>query len=658
MNRRIEILLVEDSPADVLLIQEALKESSVPFHLNVKGDGQAAIDYLQESDSSPDLILLDLNLPIKTGEQVLAEIRSNPRTKFLPVIVLTGSQSPSDLLKMYELHANSYLCKPSNLSDMFSMVKAIDIFWLNWAVLRGEIHKSRLRENDARQLNAELEQRIQQNTQELLENNRRLEELNIMLSQVQALIRTHPRGTITFWNQGNERMYGWTADEAVGRLSHDLLGTVFPDSLDNINAELERTGQWSGELVHCRRDGTQVWVASHWALRRSSDGQAFVVEVNNDISAEKRAEEARSHLASIVESSQDAIIGKDLKGIVTSWNKGAERIFGYRADEMVGRPISVLIPEDQLNEEEEILDRLSCGKSIHHFETARLTKNGRKIAVSLTISPIRNAQGVVVGASKIARDITERVEAEERARRTLTELERLTSDYQALLGRLHSVREEERAYLAREIHDQLGQALTTLKLSSYLIERAARDGETATVVDKAQDSTARINDLIQLVRHLATELRPPLLDQLGLAAALKWQADFVRQQTGLDLQAVVPSEEPEVSAEEMITLFRIAQESLTNVIRHSQAKSASLRLQDDGPWLRLTISDSGKGLPAQELSRQSLGILGMRERARLIGASFSIDGRPGQGTTVTVVVPKTRPTEPKAVSSEAKSTVS
>jgi PAS domain S-box-containing protein len=142
-----------------------------------------------------------------------------------------------------------------------------------------------------------------------------------------------------------------------------------------------------------------------------------------DISARKRADADAQRLASIVESSDDAIISKDLNGIITSWNRGAERLFGYTAEEVIGKPVTILIPEDRMNEEPEILDRIRQGKRIDHYDTVRRRKDGSLIDISLTISPLKDADGRIIGASKIARDITERKRAQEQQKLLVNEMQ-------------------------------------------------------------------------------------------------------------------------------------------------------------------------------------------------------------------------------------------
>jgi len=221
---------------------------------------------------------------------------------------------------------------------------------------------------------------------------------------------------IEFWNTGAERLYGFTSEEAVGRTSHALLQTKFPVEFIDLITRLRNERHWSGELRHICKDGREVIVESRQQLL--SDGT--VIEVNRDVTDRKQIEDALydreeqlQRLASIVQSSDDAIVSKNLDGIITSWNKGAERIFGYTAEEAIGQPITIVIPQDRQDEERTILTRIRRGERIDHFETVRQRKHGSLIVVSLTISPVKNAEGKIVGASKIARDVTEQKRSQE-----------------------------------------------------------------------------------------------------------------------------------------------------------------------------------------------------------------------------------------------------
>jgi PAS domain S-box-containing protein len=234
--------------------------------------------------------------------------------------------------------------------------------------------------------------------------------VNLLTLSYEAMLAWRLDGPIELWNAGAERLYGFASEEAIGRCSHSLLQTEFPIGFTELRSQLCNNRHWSGELRHVSKDGRQIIVDSRMQL--FADG--IVLEANRDITERKQIEatlrenEHRlSWLASIVESSDDAIVSKNLDGIITSWNKGAERIFGFTAGEATGQPITIVIPQDRQDEERTILTRIRRGERIDHFETIRQRKDGSLIVISLTVSPIKNAGGKIVGASKIARDISE-----------------------------------------------------------------------------------------------------------------------------------------------------------------------------------------------------------------------------------------------------------
>jgi PAS domain S-box-containing protein len=233
---------------------------------------------------------------------------------------------------------------------------------------------------------------------------------NLLTLSYEPMLVWQLNGPIEFWNTGADRLYGFTPEEAIGRSSHALLQTKFPVEFTEWITQLQNERYWSGELRHICKDGREVIVESRQQLL--SDGT--VIEVNRDITERtqikadlRESEQQLRWLASIVQSSDDAIVSKSLDGIITSWNKGAERVFGYTAEEAIGQPITIVIPQDRQEEERTILTRIRRAERIEHFETVRQRKHGSLIWVSLTISPVKNAEGKIVGASKIARDITE-----------------------------------------------------------------------------------------------------------------------------------------------------------------------------------------------------------------------------------------------------------
>jgi two-component system sensor histidine kinase UhpB len=342
-----------------------------------------------------------------------------------------------------------------------------------------------------------------------------------------------------------------------------------------------------------------------------------------------------ARLAAIVDSSDDAIVSKTLDGVITSWNRGAERMFGYTEAEAIGQHILLIVPDDRKAEEEEVLARLRRGEKVDHFETMRRTKDGRLLHISLTVSPIRDRHGIIVGASKVARDITERVHAEE-ARRLVQE----EKDRTQLLTRVLLAQENERRRIARELHDRLGQQLTALRLTLEMLSaQSVERGDLRTQVETLQ---ALASQLDQDVAFRVWELHPAELEAFGLEAALTkyvrtWSKHF-------DIQARLYTERAQgtrLTQELEGTIYRVAQEALNNVAKHSRADHVDVVLERSQELLSLIIEDDGVGFDTRsvEASARGLGLIGMRERVALVGADIQIESTQGAGTTVIVRAP-------------------
>jgi PAS domain S-box-containing protein len=246
------------------------------------------------------------------------------------------------------------------------------------------------------------------------------------------------QGVITNWNPRAEVIFGWTAGEAVGKkLSEVVIPPQYREAHIRGLRHFLATGQGPVlnrriEITALRRDGTEFPVELSilpFKVGASYRFNAFIA----DITERKRAEGTKARLAAIVESSDDAIIGKTLDGIVISWNRGAERIFGYTAEEVLGKPITMLFPPDRSDEEPKIIARLQRGEHIEHFETVRRRKDGEEVDVSLTISLIKDETGKIIGISKIARDISARQRAKE-------EMERLIRDLMDALAQVKTMK--------------------------------------------------------------------------------------------------------------------------------------------------------------------------------------------------------------------------
>ena len=351
-----------------------------------------------------------------------------------------------------------------------------------------------------------------------------------------------------------------------------------------------------------------------------------------------RESEARLHFHT--DNSPMAVIERNADFIVIRWTGAAEKMFGWSFEETIGKSIMELrmIHEEDIPIVQSVMQRLTDGKSKHVVSSTRnYTKKGKVIDCEWYSTVLHDSAGKMISVMSQVFDITERKKAEDALRASRQQM-------RALAGRLQAVREEERTQIAREIHDELGGDLTGMKIDFSLLTRAALKIENEAIRTSllaGMDSMTKFIDAtIHTVRRIAMELRPGVLDDLGLVAALEWQLKDFEKRTGIRCEFLLPVEDISLDADLSTALFRIVQEALTNVARHSGATEVHVRLRADADSSTLEVKDNGKGIEKKKtLSSKSLGLLGMRERAQMFGGGITMTGTPGIGTIVTVEIP-------------------
>ncbi len=381
------VLLIEDNEDDAYLIGETLTErTAADIELEWVDRLESGLTRLAEGKI--DVVLLDLSLPDSHGLETLDKVQR--QASDVPVIVMTHLDDEAMAVQAVRRGAQDYLVK--GRSDGYGLGRAIQ-----YAIERKGSEQA-VRDSEAR-LRA------------------------IIDTALDALIGMNAKGMITEWNPRAEVIFGWRRREAIGQNLADLIiPSRYREAHERGLRHFMDTGEGPAlnrrvELVGLRRDGTEF--PAELSISPLKRGESYVFNAFlSDITERKCAEEIRVRLASIVESSEDAIISKTLDGIVTSWNRGAERTFGYTADEIIGKPIGVLIPQDRVEEESQIIERVKQGEHVTHFETVRRRKDGKDIHIALTISPIEDGAGTIIGFSKIARDITEKKALEAQLRQS------------------------------------------------------------------------------------------------------------------------------------------------------------------------------------------------------------------------------------------------
>ena len=323
-------------------------------------------------------------------------------------------------------------------------------------------------------------------------------------------------------------------------------------------------------------------------------------------------------------------INKD--GIVIDCNETEAKMLGYRKEDIIGRPIVYFLTEESRKIYEQEFAVLKDHEAMYGLEREFIRKDGTTFMASLNVFIELDENGELLKTKTIGRDITESKKAAAELRRSREELRNLSAHIQ-------SAREEERGHIAREIHDELGQILSKLKLDLSWLKKRLSHGQEQ-LIEKTEKMSGLVDTTITAVQRISSELRPGVLDHLGLSAAIEWQAKEFMEQTGITCSAVISNDLSVADQSISTAVFRIVQETLTNVIRHSKATSVHIDLTNKDNALVLEIRDDGKGIDNEKISsHSSFGLMGMRERARFLGGKINILGVPGKGTTVRLSIP-------------------
>jgi PAS domain S-box-containing protein len=474
----------------------------------------------------------------------------------------------------------------------------------------------------------------------------------IVESSDDAIISKDLNGVIVSWNRAAERLFGYTAAEIVGQSVRVIIPPDRQSEEEYVLGAVRR-GEIVDhfETVRLRKDGSSVPISLTVSPIRTSTGEIVgASKIVRDLTRVQGAQRDSLRLASIVDSSDDAIVSKDLNSIVTSWNAAAERMFGFAAPEMVGQSIRRLIPEDRQQEEDEVLSRIRRGERVEHYETVRRRKDGSLVPVSLTVSPILGQDGAVVGASKIARDISERERAEEERQRLLT----IARDASRL-------KDEFLATLSHELRTPLNAIVGYVRMmQSDLLTGEKRTRAMDTVARNVTSLTQIVEDVLDVSRIIAGKLRldvqpvdlAPVIQNAVETVRPAADAKGVRLVTIMDPRAAPVSGDPE-------RLQQILWNVLANAVKFTpRGGRVQVRLERVNSHLEIVVSDTGAGISAEFLphvfdrfrqadaginrARGGLG-LGLAIARHLVelqgGRIFAESDGPGTGATFRVELP-------------------
>ena len=424
------------------------------------------------------------------------------------------------------------------------------------------------------------------------------------------------------WVSGAEHVRNWmgvplvTAGKVIGLYSVDKVTPAF------FQPEHARLAETLAARAASAIQNAQLFEQS----------QRYVAELEERIAERKRAElalrESEERYRELFENAKDAIYVHDLDGNYIRINRAAEELSGYSREEIVGHNFTEFLPKEHIK----LVRQSFCSKLARVGETSYevdvIAKDGRRVPVEVSSRAIYE-NGVLVGVQGMARDITER---------------KLAQDALQLFSRqLIEAQEDERRRISRELHDQIGQILTAVKMNLYTVQQFCKTSDAGSYV---KDNIVAVDEALRLVRDLSVDLRPPVLDDLGLATALRWYVDRYLNRTGLNVEVIIDLPDPnERFLRELETAcFRIAQEALSNIARHAQASQVQVQLAKEGNVLLLTVKDDGVGFDIENLRKRApraatLGLVSMQERAHAAGGTIEIDSRRSRGTEVRFTLP-------------------
>jgi two-component system, NarL family, sensor histidine kinase UhpB len=447
---------------------------------------------------------------------------------------------------------------------------------------------------------------------------------------------------IILWSGNTEEILGYKSEEIGDIRKWEAL--IHPDDRKDAMEELDRSMEGSGiydiSYRFRHKGGEYLHMHDKGVFLRDGKGQSVsMIGMMQDrtilINAQMELQENEERYRTLFDVSPSGIILSDLQGKIIDINDEVKKMSGFTKEELIGRDIRLMVPREGWKDIRKHIKKILTGGIFDH-EVINVRKDGTLLDLELRETLIHLPDGRF-GILAVSNDITERKKAERTLEDSRDKLENFARHLQA-------VREAEREYISREIHDDLGQSLTILRLDAARIMKKLVEANDLQTIEAARIQTEEmisvIDATIQSAKKIAFELRPRILDDLGLFPAIQLQVEEFNKRSDIHCRLVIDSPPAELNPDKSIAVYRIVQEALTNILRHSGAANAMVRIRSQKSVLTITITDNGIGLTEKKLREsQSLGILGMNERASLLDGTLKITGKENKGTKVELTVP-------------------
>jgi PAS domain S-box-containing protein len=507
--------------------------------------------------------------------------------------------------------------QPVNVQASVTVLKGQDQEITGYVAVHRDISERKQLEKQLKEFNEQLEIQVKEKTAELRDVFERISDAFIGVDNDYNVVYINKRAEVLF-NISSDQLTNTSVYKLFSTIEGEVEGAIKETFISReyvyLETWLDQFQKWFELNIYPSPSGLSIYIRDITIRKKA------LLELN--------ASEEKYRL--FFENSMDGILLTDGKGRIFSANKAATEIFGMTEQEICsgGRP--AILDETDPNWPKFFDARNRYGKAqgeLRHFR-----KDGSTFLAEITSVKFKNASGEEQ-TNTIIRDITERKRAEEDLNESYQQIRRLTAY-------LQKVREDERAHIAREIHDELGQQLTVMKMDISWMKKKIKSGDIEAVPTKMDELQEILDGTVSSVRRIATDLRPSLLDDIGLIAAIEWEVDMFSKRTGIKVNLSKP-DLPIVLPNEYVTgLFRILQESLTNIIRHAAASQLDIHLKNQNNEFILYIEDNGKGFDMNTVAgKKTLGLLGMKERSAMMQGIFTINSEPLKGTKLEVRVP-------------------
>ncbi len=613
MNQLPNILIVDDTLENLLYLEAIIRKSNV--NLIKALSGKEALEKSEGVDIA--LAIIDVRMPVMNGYELALKLNAGRIADKVPVIFLTANYfNEPEMFEGYNSGAVDYIFKPVDKRVLLSKINVfIDLF--------------------------NQKQTILSHTELLKQSAKELSGANILLQKSEEKYRSYidnaPDGVFISDETGKYievndaacNISGYSKAELLQMSIHDLLpedtreSSLLQFRSMNINSVLKE------ELIFRHKNGSRRWFSIEAVKLSSTRFLGFTKDINEQKQAKEDLLESEANLAKAQRIAHIGSWERDLKSDTLKWSKEMFNVFDIPPETFDGRIESVLPiihPDDVTLVTKNFSSRNKTGKK-PSFEYRVIHRDGSVHYIFEEGSIEVDEAGIPLKKIGIAQDITDRRKIEDELRSSLKQLHEL-GEY------IEKVREDERVAISRELHDDLGQALTAVKIDLGTIRQGIDNPEIITRVLKA---SAIVSETIKTVQRLTAQLRPQIIDDLGLAAAIEWYSSEFAQRNSIEVALQV---DPglEISADSSHIVFRIMQESLTNISRHSEATKVDIMLTTKGLFTHLSISDNGKGIDENALnSKKSFGLISMKERAASLGGTFEISSTHSGGTTINLM---------------------